>query len=239
MRTFGAASTFLIWLSNLDAAPKKKGPFISNTSTPAGTSFLSIEFESGFSSSSSISRVTTLILETSAILFINNKIERTIPISIASVRSKITVRKKVVSKTITSLFGAFNNSLNDRHSLILYETITSIAARVAIGIRLAMLPREIIISNNVSECTIPATGVLPPFLILVAVLAIAPVAGIPPNNGAITLAAPCAISSMLLLCFPPIIPSDTTADNNDSIAANNAITVAGAIKFLITFRFIS
>ena len=46
-------------------------------------------------------------------------------------------------------------------------------------------------------CMIPVTGVLPPFLILVAVLAIAPVAGIPPKTDDQILATPCAMSSVL------------------------------------------
>ena len=43
----------------------------------------------------------------------------------------------------------------------------------------------------------PATGVRPPLLILVMVLAMAPVAGIPPKIGVTTLAIPCAINSVL------------------------------------------
>ncbi len=65
----------------------------------------------------------------------------------------------------------------------------------------------------------PATGVRPPFLTLVAVRAMAPVAGMPPNSGEAMLATPCATSSMLERCRPPIIPSATTADSSDSIAA--------------------
>jgi len=68
---------------------------------------------------------------------------------------------------------------------------------------------------------------------LVAVLAIAPVAGIPPNNGVTIFAVPCAINSIFDRCLPPIIPSATTAERRDSIAARSAIVVAGLIKFLI------
>jgi hypothetical protein len=77
---------------------------------------------------------------------------------------------------------------------------------------------------------IPARGVLPPFLILVAVLAIAPVAGIPPNRELPMFAIPCAINSVLERWFPPIIPSATTVYNNDSIAPSNAIAIAGLIS---------
>ena len=41
------------------------------------------------------------------------------PTSIAMVKSKITVRKKVISNTVTSDFGFFSNALNVRHPLIL------------------------------------------------------------------------------------------------------------------------
>ena len=67
--------------------------------------------------------------------------------------------------------------------------------------------------SNVNECTIPAIGVRPPFFTFVAVLAIAPVAGIPPRNGATILAIPCAISSVFERWFPLIIPSATVSYN--------------------------
>ena len=40
------------------------------------------------------------------------------------------------------------------------------------------------------------------------------------------LATPCAISSMFGLCRPPVMPSATTADSSDSIAASTAMTMA-------------
>ncbi len=73
-------------------------------------------------------------------------------------------------------------------------------------------------------------------MIFVAVLAIAPVAGIPPKSGEKIFAVPCAINSIFDLCLPPIIPSPTTAERSDSIAARIAIVVAGLIKSLITDR---
>jgi len=57
-----------------------------------------------------------------------------------------------------------------------------------------------------------------------------PVAGIPPNNGAAMLATPWATSSMLERCRPPIMPSATTAESNDSIAPSMAIVNAGPIS---------
>src|SRR5260221_5519749 len=73
----------------------------------------------------------------------------------------------------------------------------------------------------------PATGVLAPALTFVAVLAIAPVAGNPPNKGETIFAIPCAINSTFGLCLSPLILSDTTAENNDSIAPSIATVIAG------------
>jgi len=72
-----------------------------------------------------------------------------------------------------------------------------------------------------------------PFLLFAAVLAIAPVAGIPPKIGDNMFAAPLAISSMFDLCFSPIIPSATTAESNASIPTSTAIVKAGLISSFI------
>ena len=77
-------------------------------------------------------------------------------------------------------------------------------------------------------------GVRPPFLILAAVLAIAPVAGIPPKHAEPMFAIPCAMSSILDLCFEPIIESATTAERRDSIPASSAMVIALEICDLIT-----
>src|SRR5665213_1306425 len=69
-------------------------------------------------------------------------------------------------------------------------------------------------------------GVRPPFLTVGAVLAMAPVAGIPPNMGDTQLAMPWATSSILDLWLPPIIPSATTAQSKDSMAASMATVIA-------------
>ena len=61
---------------------------------------------------------------------------------------------------------------------------------------------------------------------LAAVLAIAPVAGIPPKSADTILPAPCATSSILGLCLEPIIPSDTTHESRLSIPARTAIVRA-------------
>src|SRR6266513_335476 len=135
--------------------------------------------------------------------------------------------RKVVSRTATSLLGARNSAMNVRHSLMWNATTTRIAASVASGIRPAQRPKKSVINSRVIACTIPAIGVRPPFFTFVAVRAIAPVAGIPPNNGEAMLAMPCATSSMLERWRPPIMPSATTADSSDSIAARSAIVKAG------------
>ena len=77
----------------------------------------------------------------------------------------------------------------------------------------------------------PATGVLPPLLMLVIVRAIAPVAGIPPKKGTTTFATPCAMSSVLELCLSPITPSATMADSRDSMAPSMAIVNAEGKSF--------
>ena len=72
----------------------------------------------------------------------------------------------------------------------------------------------------------PATGVRPPDLMLAAVRAIAPVAGMPPNSAEPTLPMPCAISSVLELWWEATMPSATTQDKRLSIAAKMAMVKA-------------
>lgn len=121
------------------------------------------------------------------------------PAAIAATRSNTTVRTKVVTSTVMSLLGAvFMRCLNSLHSLILYATMKRIAAIVGIGISSASGIRNRRTSRRITACTIPTTGVLPPFLMLAAVLAIAPVAGIPPKQTDAMLPMPCATSSARL-----------------------------------------
>ena len=81
-----------------------------------------------------------------------------------------------------------------------------------------------------TQWTKPASGLVPPWRIFVAVRAIAPVAAIPPKRGQTIFARPWPNNSWLELCWWPVIPSATTADNNDSIAPSIAIVKAGPIK---------
>jgi hypothetical protein len=72
--------------------------------------------------------------------------------------------------------------------------------------------------NKVAEWMIPATGDCAPERMLVAVRAIAPVAGSPPKSGEAIFATPCPINSTLGLCRSLLMRSETTADMSDSIA---------------------
>ena len=67
----------------------------------------------------------------------------------------------------------------------------------------------------------------------VAVRAIAPVAGRPPKSGEKIFAIPWPISSLFESCFAPIIPSATTAERRDSMAARIAIETAVGNTVLI------
>ena len=153
------------------------------------------------------------------------------PTAIATVRSKITVRKKVMSNTVTSDFGFFSNALNVLQPLMLYDTTTSTPARQAIGIYCAKGMRNSKISSKTPAWIIPATGVRPPLLILVMVRAMAPVAGIPPKIGATILAMPSAINSVLELWWSLIIPSATVAERSDSMAPRAAMVTAIGKRF--------
>ena len=70
---------------------------------------------------------------------------------------------------------------------------------------------------------------------LAAVRAIAPVAGMPPNNADAIFPAPCATNSISERCFPLIMPSATTQESRDSIAASTAMVNAfGTAAFTVS-----
>ena len=103
-------STFLRFSSlsrsrNELVAPKKSGPDISYTRALAGTFFKSVCSDISLSSKSSL-YTHALTSATSDILFIKRKAASTMPTSIATTRSKNTVRTKVTIRTVISLFGA-------------------------------------------------------------------------------------------------------------------------------------
>ena len=153
------------------------------------------------------------------------------PALMATVRSKMTVRKNVSRRTKTSDLGLLSNALKVLHPLMLYATTIRTPARQAIGINLARGIRKSSIRRRTTAWTIPATGVRPPLLILVIVLAMAPVAGIPPKIGVTILAIPRAMSSVLELCLALIIPSATVAESRDSMAPSAAMVMAIGKRF--------
>ena len=104
------------------------------------------------------------------------------------------------------------------------------AARTDSGINRASGAAKRTIARRVSAWIIPATGVLAPERMLVAVRAIAPVAGSPPNSGERMLATPWPTSSTFGLCLSPLMRSETTADISDSIAPSMATVMAGEMS---------
>ena len=70
---------------------------------------------------------------------------------------------------------------------------------------------------------IPDIGVFPPFFAFIVVLAIAPVAGIPPKIGHAILAMPWAISSVFESCFDPS-PGSLRRKNSASLFLTGLIS---------------
>lgn len=178
----------------------------------------------------SISSVITEILVVSITRFMNNTQAITNPTSMATVKSKITVRKKVISRTATSDLG-FSTILEHSPSTHVIGNDNQYTSQTGHRNILCQWHQESKISNNTTACTIPATGDFPPLLIFVMVRAIAPVAGIPPNIGDTKLAIPCAISSVFESWRSPITPSATAAESKDSMAPNTAIVMATGNRF--------
>ena len=85
-------------------------------------------------------------------------------------------------------------------------------------------------ASSVRAWIMPATGVFAPERMLVAVRAMAPVAGRPPNSGDRMLATPCPTSSTLGLCWLLLMRSETTADMSDSMAPSIATVMAGEMR---------
>ena len=116
---------------------------------------------------------------------------------------------------------------------MLKDTTSRMPARTAIGIAAASGAPSSRMTSSTTACTMPATGVLAPERTLVAVRAMAPVAGRPPTSGDAMLARPCAKSSTLELWRVPAMRSATTADINDSIAPSIATVNVGAMSVRI------
>ena len=75
-------------------------------------------------------------------------------------------------------------------SLMFHATTNKIAASTASGMPEARGARNSKTAISTSACVIPASGLLAPLRILVAVRAIAPVAANPPNSGTTIFAIP-------------------------------------------------
>ena len=120
MRTNGLSPMRRIRSSNLLAIPKKNGPSISYTSTPGARSILSSSLgeTSLWWRVSSRSRNTAMCV-VSLTRLTKTKIAISIPISMAMVRLKITVRKNVTDMTSTSDFGPRSSERTVRHPLML------------------------------------------------------------------------------------------------------------------------
>ena len=101
----------------------------------------------------------------------------------ATTRSNTTVRTNVMMRTMISLLGAvFTMLTKGLHWHMLYATMNSTAAMTGMGMKDAYGIKSTSTRSSTIECTMPATGLLPPLLMLAAVLAMAPVAGMPPNK---------------------------------------------------------
>ena len=104
--------------------------------------------------------------------------------------------------------------------------MNSTAAMTGMGMKDAYGIKSTSTRSSTIECTMPATGLLPPLLMLAAVLAMAPVAGMPPNSAEPMLPMPWAMSSVSGRCLSPVMPSATTQDSSDSMAARMAMVTA-------------
>ena len=117
------------------------------------------------------------------------------PTSTAMVRSNRTVSRKVLIRVALRSGVYWRSALNSRHSPMFMATHIRIAASAGRGTCFASGLATSNTTRTVMACTMPATGVCAPFLMLALVRAMALVAARPPNRGDTTLAMPCAISS--------------------------------------------
>src|SRR5699024_3437772 len=139
----------------------------------------------------SFTRKTPLILLTKETIASNR------PIGTAIVKFTNTVSKNVVTKTSESEVRSLRIEPNDLYSLILKATTIKIGAILANGTCEANGANNKSVSNTNTLWNIPENGLIAPLFIFVAVLAIAPVAGIPPKKGVTILAKPCPNNSRL------------------------------------------
>ena len=123
---------------NLSAAAKNMGPLISYTRVCFGT-LRRLILSGSLSSSIASPRYSQLLISaTSDILFRKRSAAITMPTSIATTRSKITVNTKVTVSTAISLLGDdFTRRRNSLQPDMLYATWNRIAAMAGMGIQAA------------------------------------------------------------------------------------------------------
>ncbi len=107
------------------------------------------------------------------------------------------------------------------------HTIASTAPRAAIGTNAASGASATIISSTPSAATIPATGCSRAGADIVAVRAMAPVAGMPPMQAPALIGDALRHHSQLERWRRPVMPSATMADSSDSIPPSRKIVKAG------------
>src|SRR5699024_7480702 len=160
-------------------------------------------------------------------LLTNEIIASNKPTGTATVKLTNTVNKNVVIKTSESPDRSFTIWAKDLISLILSATTIKIGAILASGMCEAYGANKSNVNKTNTLLKTPEQRLTAPLLIFVAVRAIAPAAGIPPNKGVMILAKPCPNNALFDRCCFPVIPSATTADSKDSIPPSMAITKAG------------
>src|SRR5258706_15813614 len=100
-------------------------------------------------------------------------------------------------------------------------------ASTAIGTKRTSGEANNTMHSNVNECMMPAIGVWAPARMLVAVRAIAPVAGSPPNNGDTIFATPWPNNSTLGLWRSLVQGAENTADMGEPDAPHNPPLLPG------------
>ena len=151
------------------------------------------------------------------------------PTTMASVRSRKTVRRNVTSSTAASPREATSRRANACFSTIVHATTASTPASAASGMNDASGAATSMNASRTTACSMPDTGLVAPALTLVAVRAIVPVTQKPPNSAEAMLAAPCPTSSQLERCRRPVMPSATVAESSDSMEPSSANETAAGI----------
>ena len=156
------------------------------------------------------------------------------PITIATVKSKTTVAHIVIKYCeIFVLTLLWNNVLISCQSFIRQAVTIKTPASADKGIRDISEPSKNIEIKITIEWKTLTNLVFPPALIATDVLAIAAVAGTPPNNGINIFPIPCAINSRSAFNFSFFILPALAPHKSDSIIPSAAILKAGNINCVI------